>query len=57
MYEFIIRIHNKYSVKLNKDISDEVDRSTAQMMESAFRKYTEPVVNVVYITLTRFLCF
>ena len=46
MYEFIIRIHNKYSVKLNKDISDEVDRSTAQMMQSALRKYTEHFVTL-----------
>ncbi len=57
MYEFIIHMHNKYSVKLNKDISDEVDRSTAQMMQSACRKYTEHFVNVVNISLTRLLYF
>ena len=57
MYEFIIHIHNKYSVKLNKDISDEVDCATSQMMESAFRKYTEHAVYVVNISLTRLLCF
>jgi hypothetical protein len=40
IYEFIIHMHNRYGVRLNANTSMVKDRVLVDMMQTAFRKYT-----------------
>jgi hypothetical protein len=40
IYEFVIYMYSRYGVRLNTNTSMEKDRVLVDMMQSAFRKYT-----------------